>query len=91
MNDPVPDFIIVPVENLDFHLRIVFLKKADHIRHPHGCYACKTSDSKFPLHFIVNVESRLAKLIFLIHHFLNIRKQTFSIVCQDYTFFYPGK
>ena len=56
VDNPVPDLILVAVQNLYIHLGIVLLKIVDDLRHPLGRDAGKTAHSQGALHFVVDIE-----------------------------------
>ena len=80
VDDPVPDLIIVAVQNLHIHLGIVLLKIVDDLRHPQGRDAGKAAHPQFALYLVVDVERRLPQPVFLLTHgFLPLIHRNFGI------------
>ena len=82
-DDPVADFIVISIQDFNFHFWIMFPKVVDYPGDPQGGNAGKASDPELALNLVVDVEGNLAKLGFLVDHFLNIRNQPGSVVGQD--------
>ena len=84
VDDPVPDLIIVAVQNLHIHLGIVLLKIVDDLRHPQGRDAGKAAHPQFALYLVVDVERRLPQPGFLVCHLPDIRQQPGAVVRQGH-------
>lgn len=89
--DPLPDLIIVAVQNLHGDLGVMLLEMTDDPGDPHGGHTGEAPNPQLSLNITADVKCRLTKLGFLIDHFLNIGDQPCPVIRKDHTPFAPGK
>ncbi len=79
-DDPVTDLIVISIQDLNFHLGIMFPEIVDHPGDPQGGNTGKAADPELAFDLVVDVEGGLAQLGFLVDHFLDVRDQLGSVV-----------
>ena len=91
MQNPIPNFIVISIQDLHFHPRKLLPKIADYLRHPQGRYTGKTANPQLAFHLVVNLIRRLAQLRFLVYHLPNKGQQAGGVIGQGNAPLKPGK
>ena len=84
MDDPFPDLIIVAVQDLYTHLRVVLLEIMHHFRHPERCDAGKAAHPQLALHLVVDIERSLPQPVLLVGQFPDVGQKTCPVVGQGH-------